>query len=273
MRNGATMPPVETAPGISVHVRVDDFTDPWVPAPTVLMVHGLAESGEAFRAFIPALARRARIARMDLRGFGANPALPADHPWRFDALVEDVVRVIRALGAPRVHLVGCKIGGTIALAVAARHPDLVDRLAVLGTPASLRDMASRTPSWREQIAREGVPAWVRATAAGRMGTGMGPAQVEWWAQLMGRTAASTLDGFLRMVPSVDVTAELDRIAASALVVTAAGSGLGSADAVRAWQERIPQSRLAVIESDSYHVAASNPDETAALVHAFLFAPA
>ena len=43
---------IETAPGIRVHVRLDDFTDPWKPAPTVLMIHGLAESGEAFRAFV-----------------------------------------------------------------------------------------------------------------------------------------------------------------------------------------------------------------------------
>lgn len=264
------MPLLETAPGVKVAYRVDDFTDPWVPAPTVLMIHGLAESGEAFRAFVPYLARWARVVRMDLRGYGDSPPLSADHPWRFDALVEDVVRVVADLGTPRVHLVGGKIGGTIALATAARHPELVDRLAVLGAPASLRDMASRTPVWREQIAREGVLAWVRASNAGRMGSRMAPEQLEWWAQLMGRTAGSTLDGFLRMVATVDVTAEVERIAAPTLVVTTSGSGLGSVDQVRAWQERITRSRLVVLDNDSYHVAASDPDETAVLVRDFLF---
>lgn len=260
---------IETAPGIRLHVRLDDFTDPWTPAPTVLMIHGLAESGEAFRAFVPALSRRARVARIDLRGYGESPAMPADHPWRFDALVEDVVRVIAALDVPRVHLVGGKIGGTIALAVAARHPHLVDRLAVLGAPASLRDMIARTPGWRAEIARDGVLAWVRGSNAGRMGTRMTPAQLEWWAQLMGRTAASTLDGFLQMVPNVDVTGEVQRIAAPTLVVTTTGSGLGSVDTVKAWQEKIVRSKLVVLDNDSYHVAASDPDETAALVRDFL----
>ena len=180
------------------------------------------------------------------------------------------MRVIAALGVPRVHLVGGKIGGTIALAVAARHPALVDRLAVLGAPASLRDMISRTPAWRAQIAAEGVLAWVRGSNAGRMGTRMTPAQLEWWAELMGRTAASTLDGFLQMVPYVDVTDEVDRIKAPTLVVTTTGSGLGSVDSVKAWQERIAGSRLVVLDNDSYHVAASDPDETASLVHDFLF---
>lgn len=264
------MPMLETAPGIHIHYTVDDFTDPWLPAPTTIMIHGLAESGEAFRAFVPALARRTRLVRMDLRGYGRSPALPAEHPWRFGALVEDVVRLIGALNRPKVHLVGGKIGGTIALAVAARHPALIDRLAVLGAPASLRDMITRTPAWRKQITEEGVIAWVRATNSGRMGSRMTPAQLEWWAALMGRTAASTLDGFLQMVPNVDVTEEVARITAPTLVVTTTGSGLGSVDSVRAWQERITGSRLMVLDNDSYHVAASDPDETAILVRDFLF---
>lgn len=263
------MPTAETAPGIKVHYTVDDFTDPWSPAPTIVFIHGLAESGEAFRPFVPALSRHARVVRMDLRGYGRSPAMPADHPWRFDALVEDVAALIGALGVPKVHLVGGKIGGTIALAVAARHPALIDRLAVLGAPASLRDMASLTPGWRAQIARVGVPAWVRATNGGRMGSRMTPAQLEWWAQMMGRTAPSTLEGFLQMVPTVDVREEVSRITAPTLVVTTTGSGLGSVETVRGWQERIPGSRLEVIESDSYHVAASNADEVADLVGAFL----
>lgn len=264
------MPRFEISPGVHLAYAIDDFTDPWVPAPTVILLHGLAESGEAFRAFVPALSRHARVLRLDLRGYGASTPMPADHAWRFDELVSDVVAMLAHLGLARVHVVGGKIGGTIALALAARHPGLVDRLAVLGGPASLTGMASRTPEWRAHIAAQGVPAWVAASNTGRMGTRMTPAALGWWTETMGRTAASTLDGFLQMVPSVDVTAEVDRIAAPTLVVTTTGSGLGSVDEVRAWQERIAGSRLVVLDNDSYHVAASDPDATAALVRDFLF---
>lgn len=264
------MPHFEVSPGVMLAYTVDDFTDPWAPAPTVLLLHGLAESGEAFRAFVPALARQARVVRLDLRGYGGSTPMPADHPWRFDRLVADVVALIGHLGVERVHLVGGKIGGTIALAVAARHPELVDKLAVLGGPASLTNMAGRTPGWRAQIAAEGVPAWVAASNAGRMGTRMSPAALEWWTQMMGRTAASTLEGFLQMVPGVDVTAEVGGIRAPTLVVTTTGSGLGSVDEVRVWQERIAVSRLVVVDNDSYHVAASDPDASAELVRDFLF---
>lgn len=264
------MPLLETAPGVSIYYTVDDFTDPWSSTPTVLILHGLAESGEAFRAFVPYLARRARVVRMDLRGYGRSPALPADHPWRFDNLVADVAALIRHLDVPCVHLAGGKIGGTIALATGARHPELVDRLAVLGGPASLTNMAGRTPAWRAQIAAEGVRSWVRGSNAGRLGTRMSPKQLQWWEDLMSHTAASTLEGFLQMVPTVDVIAEVERIRAPTLVVTTTGSGLGPADEVRAWQERIPHSRLVVLDNDSYHVAASDPDEAAVLVRDFFF---
>ncbi|MDO9500544.1 alpha/beta fold hydrolase [Falsiroseomonas sp.] len=264
------MPHFEVSPGVMLAYTVDDFTDPWAPAPTVLLLHGLAESGEAFRAFVPALARQARVVRLDLRGYGGSTPMPADHPWRFDRLVADVVALIGHLGVARVYLVGGKIGGTIALAVAARHPALVEKLAVLGGPASLTNMAGRTPGWRAQIAAEGVRAWVAASNAGRMGTRMSAAALEWWTQMMGRTAASTLEGFLQMVPGVDVTAEVGAIRAPTLVVTTTGSGLGSVEEVRAWQERIAGSRLVVVDNDSYHVAASDPDASAALVKDFLF---
>jgi len=258
-------------PGTTLAYRVDDFSDPWADAPTVLMLHGLAESGEAFRAFVPALSRHARVVRLDLRGYGASSPMAADYPWRFETLVADAVALLDHLGVARAHVVGGKIGGTIALALAARHPERVDRLATLGAPASLRQMAGRTPGWRAQIAQQGVRAWVDATNDGRMGSAMTPAQLGWWAGLMARTAPSTLEGFLQMVPGVDVTEEVARITAPTLVVTTTGSGLGSVEEVRAWQQRIPGARLAVIESDSYHVAASDADAAAALVREFFFA--
>jgi 3-oxoadipate enol-lactonase len=258
-----------TADGALLSWRIDDFTDPWVEPETVLMLHGLAESSEAWRFWVPHLSRRFRVVRLDLRGYGESSPMPEDHPWHFDQLVNDVDLVLDQLGSERVHLVGGKIGGTVALAFAARRPQRVMRLAAVGAPATLKGMAARTPEWRRQIAEEGVEAWVRATQPGRMGSGMAPGQLEWWTQLMARTAASTLLGFLQMVPTVDVTGELDRLQAPTLVVTMTGSGLASVDEVRSWQQRIPRSRLLVIEGTSYHVAASDPDAAAAAVRDFL----
>jgi pimeloyl-ACP methyl ester carboxylesterase len=43
------------------------------------------------------------------------------------------------------------------------------------------------------------------------------------------------------------------------VITTDGSGLGSVEAVRAWQKTIKASELMVVPGDSYHVAATHPE--------------
>src|SRR5690606_14137980 len=121
---------------------------------------------------------------------------------------------------------------------------------------------------RKQIREQGVEPWVRETTEGRLGTSLPPPDIEWWVRLMSKTKASTLESFLRMVPTVDVTADLPRIQCPVLVITTTGSGLGSVESVRAWQETIPHSKLEVLRGDSYHVAATDPDKCASLVRAF-----
>jgi 3-oxoadipate enol-lactonase len=266
------MSTVTLADGNTLAYRIDDFTDPWRAAETVLMIHGLAESSESWRAWVPHLARKYRILRVDLRGYGRSTPMPSDYRWRFDEVVDDLVTVLDSLGLERAHVIGAKIGGTFGLALAARHPMRVISLSAVGAPASLTSFAERAPTWREQIRRTGVRPWAQATMEGRLGTGLPSAVVEWWIDLMSDTAPSTLEGFLRMVPTVDVTSELPNVRCSTLIITTTGSGLGSVDAVRAWQQTIPNSRLAELPGDSYHVAASDPDTCAELVREFLGNP-
>src|SRR5687768_12185074 len=71
------------------HYAVDDFTDGWRAHDTVLFVHGLAESGEVWRPFVPHFARDFRVIRLDLRGFGRSTPMAADYPWHFNTLVAD----------------------------------------------------------------------------------------------------------------------------------------------------------------------------------------
>ena len=51
------------------------------------------------------------------------------------------------LGVERFHLVGAKIGGTVARAFAARRPERVRTLTVVGTPPPYRKGAeARVPA-------------------------------------------------------------------------------------------------------------------------------
>ena len=112
------MPNFRPSPDLDMHYEVDDFTDPWKKPETILLLHGNAESGLAWWAWVPALARHYRVVRPDMRGFGQSTAMPRDYPWTLDRLVEDFCLLMDHLGIDRFHLVGAKIGGTVARAFA-----------------------------------------------------------------------------------------------------------------------------------------------------------
>jgi len=254
--------------GNELAVRVDDYVLPWDEKTPVVMLHGLAESGEAFRRWVPYFATHHRVIRPDLRGYGASTPMKGDYPYRFAQLGQDIVRALDELRLDRVFLVGGKIGGTLALHLAAHAPDRVRAVVAAGAPASLTSFVDRAPGWRKQIREQGVEAWVRETTQGRLGTSLSLPALEWWIALMSKTSASTLEAFLTMVPTVDATPDLPKIACPTLVITTTGSGLGSVDSVKAWQETIPGSRLEVLPGDSYHVAATDPDTCARLARDF-----
>jgi 3-oxoadipate enol-lactonase len=167
------------------------------------------------------------------------------------------------LGVSRFHLVGAKIGGTIARAFAARRPERVISLTVVGSPPPMRaGAAERAPALADEFETRGVEHWARRTMAGRLGSDFPAEGVEWWIKFMGRTAVSTQIGFMKTIACADIRADVPNIGCPTLVITTDASGLASVDESRAWQEQIPNSRLLVLPGNSYHVAASHAERCA-----------
>ncbi len=250
-------------PDLDMHYRVDDFTDPWRQPQTVLMLHGNAESGLAWYAWVPKLARQYHVVRPDMRGFGDSAPMPRDYPWSLDGLTQDFCLLMDHLGVERFHVVGAKIGGTIARAFAARRPERVMTLTVVGTPPPLRvGAAERVPELIHDFETHGVEYWARQNMGNRLGSAFPPEGVEWWAKFMGRTAVSTQLGFMGTIACADIRADLPKIRCPTLVITTEQSGLGSVEEMRAWQQQIPDSELLVLPGDSYHVAATHADRAA-----------
>src|SRR4030095_13765545 len=129
------MPTFAASPDLQMHYLVDDFTDPWTKPEIILLLHGNAESGLAWHAWVPVLARRFRVVRPDMRGYGASTPMARDFKWTLDVIIDDYCRLMDSLGAQRFHLVSAKIGGVIARALAARRPERVKTLPGIGSPA------------------------------------------------------------------------------------------------------------------------------------------
>ena len=265
------MPTLHIPPNLDLHYLVDDYTDPWRTPGTILMLHGNAESSAAWYGWVPQLAHRYRVVRPDMRGFGASTPMPRDFPWTLDLLIDDFCRLMDTLGVERFHLVGAKIGGTIARAFAARRPERVRTLTVVGTPPPYRvGAAERVPALIEAFEQPGVSsAGPRRAWPAALGARFRRRASTWWTTFMGRTAVSTQIGFMPTIACADIRADVPKIACPTLVITTEGSGLASVDETRAWQQTIPDSELLVLPGDSYHVAASDAAQCAQATLAFI----
>lgn len=252
------MPTLSIPPDLELYYLVDDYTDPWSEPATILLLHGNAESSAAWYRWVPQLAQQYRVVRPDMRGFGASTPMRRDFPWSLDVLIDDFCRLMDTLGIERFHLVGAKIGGTIARAFAARRPQRVRTLTVVGTPPPYRvGAAERAPDLIKMFEQQGVAYWARENMHNRLGSAFPPQGVDWWTAFMGRTAASTQIGFMPTIACADIRADIPNIACPTLVITTEASDLATVEETRAWQQQIPNAELLVLPGDSYHVAASH----------------
>lgn len=267
------MPFLQTAPDLQTWYQIDDFTDPWTSAPWIVLMHGVAETSDAWFGWVPHMARRYRVLRFDVRGFGRSTAMTRDYNWPFERLGDDLVSLTQQLGIDKFHLVSAKVGGTMALHFASRGPACLKSLSVLGTPvvtATAKDAGYTS----EEIDTKGVGHWARRTMQNRLGSVMPPEAQEWWAKMMEMTPASTQSGFLRLLPDIDIRPLLPKVKCPTLVVTSGdpnnpAQNITGAESTRAWQSTIPNSEFLLIENDSFHIAATAPDLAAKAVLDFI----
>lgn len=263
------MPSLQLTPDLHLYYEVTDFAEPWREHETILLLHGNAESSAAWYGWLPELARDYRVVRPDMRGFGRSTPMARDYAWSLDRIVDDFIELMDGLRIEHFYLVGAKVGGTMALHLAARHPSRVKTVSVLSSPTRGEYAGERYRAWVDVIEKTGVEGWARDTMAKRLGSQFPAAGIEWWIKLMGRTAASTQLGFINAVPKVDIMQDLLDIRCPAQVITTQDNPLYPVDMVRAWQEKIANSELLVLPGDSYHVAATAPVQCAKAVLDFI----
>jgi pimeloyl-ACP methyl ester carboxylesterase len=100
--------------------------------PPLLLVHGWPENWYAWRLVMPALARDFEVIAPDQRGIGLTDK-PQDG-YDPGTLANDLVALMDALGHQRFAVVGTDTGLPISYALAADHPDRVERVALAEVP-------------------------------------------------------------------------------------------------------------------------------------------
>ncbi len=105
--------------------------------PAVLALHGLGATKGSFLPTVAALADRFRVIAVDQPGFGdSDKPIGAAYDSRYFAGC--AIDLLDALELERVHLVGNSLGGRVALEIALRNPERVERLGLLAPSLAWR---------------------------------------------------------------------------------------------------------------------------------------
>ncbi len=234
--------------------REDWLGEPWRKPEPVVLIHGNDESSVEWYAWVPRMAQEYRLIRPDLPGLG-HSSIPRGFQYSLASLATFVTHVMDKAGVESAHIIGAKTGGAVAMRFAADYPKRTRTLVVVGGPASPLAIADPSP----------VP------QRDRLGSSVSKEMIAYWNTLFSKGDREGVKGLSQSLSNFDLAKEgvLQRITAPTLVITADRSKMNSVEKARAYQAQIPNSRLVVIRSDAYHIAAANADECVTHTLAFL----
>jgi len=234
--------------------REDWLGEPWRTPEPVVLIHGNDESSVEWYAWVPRMAQEYRLIRPDLPGLG-HSSIPRGFQYSLANLATFVTRVMDKAGVASAHIIGAKTGGAVAMRFAADYPQRTRTLVVVGGPASPLAIADPSP----------IP------QRDRLGSNVSKEMIAYWNTLFSKPDREGVKGLGQSLSNFDLAKEgvLQRITAPTLVITADRSKMNSVEKARAYQVQIPHSRLVVIRSDAYHIAAANADECVTHTLAFL----
>lgn len=99
--------------------------------PNLLLIHQSSSSTEEYAALAPFLADDFRLIAVDLPGHGGS-----DDPEReltMDEFTQSALDILDALGVGEAHVLGHHGGALIAMNLAWKHPERIDKLILSGT--------------------------------------------------------------------------------------------------------------------------------------------
>lgn len=235
----------------------------------LVFLHGWGLSGAIWTETVA----RVPGATPDLPGYGASAMRS---PYRAETLADALAA---SIAAP-INLIGWSMGGMVALALAARHPDKVARLVLVGTSPAF---AAR-PDWPRGMAPEVLAEFARSLARDYRATLSrflslqargGDAAREVIGLMRARMRAQAepnpevLAAGLELLRTVDLREQVGQVRCPTLVVHGAHDTL-CAPAAGAWlAEHLPNGRLALHERASHAPFLSHPDWFVATLKDFL----
>ncbi|MCC7425523.1 MAG: alpha/beta hydrolase [Alphaproteobacteria bacterium] len=223
--------------GLKIAYTIDDFSPPWKPKQTLLLLHPAMACKERWFSWVPRLAQYFRVVRMDLRGHGESGVPPQDEPLLMERLVQDVREFLAEIGCEQAHCVGNSAGGYILQRLALDSPRHVKTLALFASTPGLKQ--SNAASWVKPIRERGLRAFLAATIRDRFPPETDPGLVEWYLDQVGRNDDSFIIKFVTLMTQQDYAAEMGNIKCPTLVVIPGGGTVSPEFAYEPMRKNIP----------------------------------
>jgi pimeloyl-ACP methyl ester carboxylesterase len=118
------VPDIEIDEATTLHYATSGAGEP------ILLIPGLGLDHNYYRFGIPLLSRHLQVLAVDPRGIGRSTKSPP--PYTVEAWADDFAVMIDKLGFGPIHVLGSSLGGSMALALAQRHPGKLKSLIVVG---------------------------------------------------------------------------------------------------------------------------------------------
>lgn len=242
---------------------------------TVLCLHGIGANSMGWRFSLAGLSPSARVIAWNAPGYMLSDNFAAAAPT-VGQYAEVAVALLNALGVHgKVHVVGSSFGSMLAACLAARHPQRVGRMVLLGTSRGQRwkgkEERARMLAMREASVAGG-PLDLAATRSESLVAAGTPEEVR--ALVRHVVAATHPRGYMqaaRCTDLVDVVEDFcPRIACPTLCVTGDSDGVNPPSVGKAVAEAIAGGRFVSPPKCGHLPEIEHPARTLQLVRAFLF---
>lgn len=256
---------------MSLHVEEFGSGEP------LLLIHGWGMHGGMWGSAAERLARDFRVIAVDLPGHGRSPGIVDGGPG---SALDSIVDALRARFDEPLNLCGWSLGGQVALRWAQLHPQQVKRLAlVASTPCFVRRagwdcaMAEQTLAEFAAALEQNYGLTLRRFLALQVRGSEN--ERELLAALRnalfsrGEPELAALRSGLDVLRDCDLREALAQIVQPVLVIAGERDTLTPPDASRHLAERMPQSRLALVEGAAHAPFLSHTDSFVACIKDFL----
>lgn len=237
---------------------------PWVPFSNLQLEY----ADPIMRETYAQLARGLTLVQYDGRGTGHSQRDVTD--LSLDAMVADLEAVMERIGLSPVSLLGQYTSCAHVLAYAARHPEQVRRIALFGGSARTWEvMSAKQTQALLSLIEQDWNVFVDTAAHQWLG---------WSAGESGRATADALRdavtpqvarATLQAASATDVSGELHRIQAPALVLHRRGAPQIPLEVSRSLALALPNGRLIVLEGQQPHLFLEDSNRTVRILTDFL----